>query len=163
MLFSEYIVYTLYIMPRINKTKRTKTRRPRYQKTSKYKSRKGGKAFGSTEPVKLVIKDDKGQILDIPCEVCKNNHYEETPGALNKSKLRSNVGKFLFGEMAENLDTTSIIAYFCNICGHARMIRNRDPLRIVSIPLSSVPPPPPPPQNIPTENPNVLPPPPPPA
>ena len=111
----------------------------RKHKSSKRKTRKnrGGKPFATDVPVKLVIRNNEGKMFDVPCDVCKNNNYTETIGTIGKSKLRSGFGQVMFGDAADILDTTSVILYFCNFCGNCRTIRNKDPLRIVTLPVTS--------------------------
>ena len=121
------------------KTKTQHLRKLRGKKKTR-KNKKGGKAFGLDVPVMLQIKGDSGTTYPVLCDVCKNNNYIETPGTLNKSKVRSGIGQFLLGDLAEDLDTTSIIAYFCNICGKCIIIRNREPLRIIATPVPPLPP-----------------------
>lgn len=101
-------------------------------KTIKNKNQnlKGGKTMSSSSPVKL---DYKGK--DLVCDVCGTNNYTENTGAFDKSKVRSGVGQFFFGDAAEILDTTSVIIYTCNTCGLCKIIRNKDPLSITTKPL----------------------------
>lgn len=109
------------------------TRRRRPQNTRRHRRRRqyhGGKTFAANTPVKLAIMDEAQQPVEVRCEVCRNNHYTETIGTINKSKVRAGIGSVFFGEAAEFLDTTSIIVYFCNYCGHARIIRNNSAIKI---------------------------------
>lgn len=91
------------------------------------KKRRGGKTFASSKSIKLSYNGG-----DVVCDVCKNNNYTETIGAFDKSKVRSGVGQAIFGDVAEILDTTSVIIYTCNTCGLCKVIRNKDPIRIVA-------------------------------
>jgi ssDNA-binding Zn-finger/Zn-ribbon topoisomerase 1 len=91
---------------------------------------KGGKAISSSKSVKLNY-HNKG----IDCEVCEKNDYTENTGTFGKSKLRSGVGQFIFGDAADVLDTTSVIIYTCNTCGLCRIIRNKDPISITAEPI----------------------------
>ena len=91
---------------------------------------KGGKTFASNGKVKLTWNG-----TEVICDICKSNNYTETVGAFGKSKVRSGVGQFVFGETADVLDTTSVLIYTCNNCGLCKVIRNKDPLRILSNPL----------------------------
>jgi hypothetical protein len=112
-------------------------RRSHKRTTRKNPHKKGGKSFALVEPVKLVIQNNQGNIFDVPCDVCKNNNYNEVLGSIGKSKLRSGFGQVMFGDAADILDTTSVILYFCNFCGNCRIIRNKDPLRILAVPIST--------------------------
>ena len=91
------------------------------------KRRRGGKTFASSKNIKLSYNGG-----DVVCDVCKNNNFTETIGAFEKSKVRSGVGQAIFGDVAEILDTTSVIIYTCNTCGLCKVIRNKDPIRIVA-------------------------------
>lgn len=102
---------------------------------SKYVS--GGKTTASSFPVKLVFMTEQGVSKEVACSVCGSNHYKETIGTLGKSKVRQGVGQFFFGEAAEVLDTTSIITYFCNMCGVAVVVRNLDTTKIIAQPIST--------------------------
>ena len=102
-----------------------KTRRFRGKR--KNRTYKGGKTFASNKMVQLFYNN-----ASIGCEVCKENNYKETIGTIDKSKVRSGVGQFFFGDAAEILDNTSIIIYTCNTCGLCKIIRNKDPIRIVA-------------------------------
>ena len=73
--------------------------------------------------------------MSVICALCRQNNYTENVGTLGKSKARTGLGSFFFGEVAEVLDTTSIITYFCNTCGLSKTIRNNDNIRIVSGPV----------------------------
>ena len=73
----------------------------------------------------------------VNCSLCGQNNFTETIGTLGKSKVRQGLGSFFFGEVAEVLDTTSIITYFCNNCGLSKMIRNNDNLRILTSPVAA--------------------------
>jgi hypothetical protein len=102
-----------------------KTRR--FRGNRKNRTYKGGKTFASNKNVQLFYNN-----TEISCDVCKENNYKETIGTIDKSKVRSGVGQFFFGEAAEILDNTSIIIYTCNTCGLCKIIRNKDPIRIVA-------------------------------
>ena len=91
---------------------------------------KGGKTISSSNSVKLNYHNKA-----IDCEVCGKNDYTENTGTFGKSKLRSGVGQFLFGDAADVLDTTSVIIYTCNTCGLCRIIRNKEPLVITTSPV----------------------------
>jgi hypothetical protein len=106
-----------------------KTRRNN-KKYSKTKKIRGGKTFSSSTPVKLNYNSK-----DIVCEICNNNNYTETTGALGKSKVRQGFGGLFFGEAAEIVDNTSVIIYTCNTCGLCKIIRNKDPLVIIAQPV----------------------------
>jgi hypothetical protein len=95
-----------------------------------YRRKGGGKTFASSTPVSLSY---NGQA--VTCELCRQNHYTENIGTLGKSKIRSGVTSFFFGDAGEVLDTTSIITYFCNNCGLSKTIRNNDAIKIISGPL----------------------------
>lgn len=154
-------------MPPIRKNTR---RQRRVQNTRGRRPFHGGKTFASSTPVKLAILDEKNNPVPINCEICANNNYTETIGTLNKSKVRAGFGSMFLGEAAEFLDTTSIIIYFCNFCGHARIIRNNSAIKInayiaspdeVLKPIPANTPPPSPEQPTIPENPHEQPPPPP--
>jgi hypothetical protein len=102
-----------------------KTRRFRGKKHNK--TYKGGKTFASNKPVQLFYNEN-----EVVCDVCKKNNYKETTGALDKSKVRSGIGQLFFGDAAEILDTTSVIIYTCTTCGLCKIIRNKDPIRIIA-------------------------------
>lgn len=85
------------------------------------KRKRGGEIFSSSTPVSLVY---NGQSVN--CDACKQNLYEEATGSLGKSKGRSVVSSFFFGDLGQSLDTTSIITYFCTNCGLAKIVRNLD-------------------------------------
>ncbi len=95
----------------------------------------GGKTFASSTPVSLSYNN-----MSVICALCRQNNYTENIGTLGKSKVRTGLGSFFFGEAAEVLDTTSIITYFCNTCGLSKTIRNNDNIKIISGPVF-VPPP----------------------
>ena len=95
-----------------------------------YRRKGGGKTFASSTPVSLSYKGEA-----VKCDLCGYNHYTENIGTLGKSKMRSGVTSFFFGEVGEVLDTTSIITYFCNKCGLSKTIRNNDDIKIVSGPV----------------------------
>lgn len=95
-----------------------------------YRRKGGGKTFASSTPVSLSYKGEA-----VKCDLCGYNHYTENIGTLGKSKMRSGVTSFLFGEVGEVLDTTSIITYFCNKCGLSKTIRNNDDIKIISGPV----------------------------
>ena len=80
------------------------------------------------------VDNTKGNV-PLGCSVCGLNMYEEVVSTLGKSKVRSMAGDFLFGNAADNIDNTSVIAYFCMNCGSCRMIRNNDKIRIVATPI----------------------------
>ena len=99
------------------------------QRQSINKTRKttGGKTFSSNNPVNLHYINNP-----IVCYVCGHNTYSETVGTINKSKARSGVGQFIFGDLADVIDNTSIILYTCNQCGMCKMVRNREPHMIIA-------------------------------
>ena len=101
------------------------TRRFRKLK-SKNRTYRGGKTFATNKPVQLFYNDKP-----VVCDVCKENTYNETIGAFDKSKVRSGIGQAIFGHAAEILDTTSVIIYTCNTCGLCKIVRNKDPLKII--------------------------------
>ncbi len=94
--------------------------------------KKGGDA---SAPISLVY---EGQ--SVPCEVCKRNSYIENYGALGKGKGRSVVTSFFFGDLGQSLDTTSIIAYFCNHCGLAKIVRHLDYRKVLPGQVVAAPP-----------------------
>jgi ssDNA-binding Zn-finger/Zn-ribbon topoisomerase 1 len=98
-----------------------------HKKGGKTRKLKGGKTFSSSAPVKISYNGK-----EITCDICGSNNYTETTGAFGKSKVRSGVGQFFFGEAAEILDTTSVIIYTCNTCGLCKIIRNKDPILITA-------------------------------
>jgi ssDNA-binding Zn-finger/Zn-ribbon topoisomerase 1 len=100
------------------------------KKGCKTRKNKGGKAISSSGAVKLKYKEK-----EVICDVCGSNHYTENTGSFGKSKVRSGVGQIFLGEAAEILDTTSVIIYTCNTCGLCKIIRNKDPLLIISQPV----------------------------
>ena len=106
--------------------------RKKIRKTIRKTRRKngGGKTFASSTPVSLSYNG-----MSVICALCRQNNYTENIGTLGKSKVRTGIGSFFFGEAAEVLDTTSIITYFCNTCGLSKTIRNNDNIRIVSGPV----------------------------
>lgn len=106
--------------------------RKKIRKTIRKTIRKngGGKTFASSTPVSLTYNG-----MSVICALCRQNNYTENIGTLGKSKVRTGIGSFFFGEAAEVLDTTSIITYFCNTCGLSKTIRNNDNIRIVSGPV----------------------------
>jgi ssDNA-binding Zn-finger/Zn-ribbon topoisomerase 1 len=106
------------------------TTRKYHKKEGKTKRKRGGKAISSSGAVKLKYKEK-----EVICDVCGSNHYTENTGSFGKSKLRSGVGQIFLGEAAEILDTTSVIIYTCNTCGLCKIIRNKDPLLIISQPV----------------------------
>lgn len=93
-----------------------------------------GENMGSSTPVSLIY---NGQ--SVPCDLCRQNIYTENIGTLGKSKVRSGLSSFFFGEVGEVLDTTSIITYFCNTCGLSKTIRNNDNIQIQSGPVLAAP------------------------
>ena len=100
------------------------------KKGGKTRRFRGGKTFGSNGPVKLNYNSK-----EITCDICGSNNYKETIGTLDKSKVRSGVGQFFFGDAAGVLDNTSVIIYTCNTCGLCKMIRYKDPIQIISQPV----------------------------
>jgi len=100
-----------------------------------YRNIGGGKTWASSTPVSLTYLNNP-----VSCDVCRQNNYTENIGTLGKSKVRSGLTSFFFGEAGEVLDTTSIITYFCNSCGLSKTIRNNDNIKIVSVPLLAAPP-----------------------
>ena len=90
----------------------------------------GGKSFASSTPVSLTYNG-----MTVICALCRQNNYTENIGTLGKSKMRTGIGSFFFGDAAEVLDTTSIITYFCNNCGLSKTIRNNDNIRIIAGPV----------------------------
>jgi hypothetical protein len=103
---------------------KTNRRRNRNSATKKFR---GGKTFASNKSVKLTY---LGKSL--PCEICQNETYEEIIGTLDKSKVRSGVGQLFFGDMAGIVDSTSVLIYVCKTCGYCRIIRNKDPIKIIA-------------------------------
>jgi hypothetical protein len=103
----------------------SKTRR--FRKTKSSKTLKGGKTFATDKNLKLTYNDN-----EVNCDICKNNSFKETIGAFEKSKVRSGVGQAFFGHAAAILDTTSVIIYTCNTCGLCKIIRNKDPIKVIS-------------------------------
>ncbi len=105
-----------------------KNKTPKHRKSNN-KTRKltGGKTFSSNNPVNLYYNNEQ-----IVCYVCGHKDYSETIGTINKSKARSGLGQFVFGDAADVFDNTSIILYTCNRCGMCKMIRNKDPLMITA-------------------------------
>lgn len=95
--------------------------------SNKTRKIKGGKIFSANKNVQLNY-----QGKPINCEVCGVNNYTENTGTFGKSKVRSGVGQFFFGDAADVLDTTSVIIYTCNNCGLCRIIRNKDPIQIIA-------------------------------
>lgn len=71
----------------------------------------------------------------IICDICKQNNYNEVIGTIDKSKARTVIRDFFLGSESGNIDNTSIIQYFCNICGYCKIIRNKDPLVITATKL----------------------------
>lgn len=59
------------------------------------------------------------------CEICNHKYYEEIYGTLGKSKTRSTVGQFIFGDIAGTIDNTSLVLYVCKKCGYCRIIRDK--------------------------------------
>jgi hypothetical protein len=105
-----------------------KNQTTKHRKSStKTRKRIGGKTFSSNNPVNLHYNNEK-----IVCYVCGHDTYSETIGTINKSKARSGVGQFVFGDMADVIDNTSVILYTCNHCGMCKTIRNKDPLMIIA-------------------------------
>ena len=117
---------------RSTKQKRRKCDIKNIRKNTRKIKRKngGGKPFSSSTPVSLTYNN-----MSVICALCRQNNYTENVGTLGKSKMRTGLGSFFFGEVAEVLDTTSIITYFCNNCGLSKTIRNSDNIRIVSGPV----------------------------
>jgi len=113
----------------MNSTYKRKKNQPKLRKTIRKNKRKlgGGKTWASSTPVSLTY---NGQ--SVPCDLCRQNLYTENIGTLGKSKVRSGLSSFFFGEVGEVLDTTSIITYFCNTCGLSKIIRNNDNIQINS-------------------------------
>ena len=99
------------------------------------RKRGGGKTFAESGPVSLYFANQT-----VKCILCGQNNFTESIGTLGKSKVRQGFGSFFFGEVAEVLDTTSIITYFCNNCGLSKIIRNNDKLRILTSPVAAAPP-----------------------
>jgi hypothetical protein len=89
--------------------------------------KKGGKTFATSKNVSLSYNN-----APVVCDLCKTNNFRETIGALEKSKVRSGIGQAFFGDVAEILDTTSVIIYTCKTCGLCKIIRNQDPIKIVA-------------------------------
>ena len=101
-------------------------------KTRKNKTRKilGGKTFSQTKPVEI-----KYQNRNVVCDLCKNKEFTENTGSFGKSKVRSTAAQVFLGDLAETIDTTSVIIYTCNECGLCKIIRNKDPLKIIAVPV----------------------------
>ena len=66
----------------------------------------------------------------ILCEICNHKYYEEISGTLGKSKMRSTVGQFIFGDYAGTIDNTSLLLYVCKQCGYCRIVRDRSDKKI---------------------------------
>ena len=117
---------------RSTKQKRRNAIKKNIRKSIRKNKRKngGGKSYASSTPVSLTYNG-----MSVICALCRQNNYTENVGTLGKSKMRTGLGSFFFGEAAEVLDTTSIITYFCNNCGLSKTIRNNDNIRIVSGPV----------------------------
>ena len=98
-----------------NATKNKKRKTTRKMKSKRF----GGEFFSSSTPVSLVY---DGQ--PVVCDVCKQNSYTETGGALGKGKGRAVLSSFFFGDLGQSLDTTSVIAYFCKNCGLTKIVRD---------------------------------------
>ena len=106
------------------------------RKTKKKYIIKGGFGFGAGKTtsdgnVKLQY-NDNNILTDVKCQNCSSNNYDEVIGTLGKSKARTIIGDIFLGNDAKNIDNTSIISYFCNICGLCKMIRNKD-IKILAI------------------------------
>lgn len=114
----------------IHSVKRKQERKTKKSARKTYRRKGGGKTFASSTPVSLSYNGEA-----VKCDLCGYNHYTENIGTLGKSKMRSGVTSFFFGEVGEVLDTTSIITYFCNKCGLSKTIRNNDDIKIVSGPV----------------------------
>ena len=85
--------------------KNKKDNKTQCNKTRKIKA---GKMFSSNQSVQLSYQNNL-----INCEVCAANNYTENTGAFGKS----------------------VIIYTCNICGLCRIIRNKEPIKIVAMPI----------------------------
>ena len=107
-----------------------KSKKDNKTQCNKTRKIKAGKMFSSNQSVQLSYKNNL-----INCEVCAQNNYTENTGAFGKSKVRSGLGQFFFGDAADVLDTTSVIIYTCNICGLCRIIRNKEPIQILAMPI----------------------------
>lgn len=105
----------------------TKNRKTRNTKTRKSR---GGKTFSQTKPVEL-----KYQNRTVLCDLCKHREFTENTGSFGKSKVRSTAAQVFLGDLAETIDTTSVIIYTCNECGLCKIIRNKDPLKIIAEPV----------------------------
>lgn len=104
-------------MKSTNKHKK-KTKNDSFTRKIYKHQKKGGDA---NAPVSLVY---NGQ--SVPCDACKQNSYIENYGALGKAKGRAALTSLFFGDLGQSIDTTSIIAYFCNNCGLAKIVRDLD-------------------------------------
>ena len=97
-------------------------------KNARKTRKRGGKTFASSKPVTLSYNNNP-----VNCDVCKSNNYTEVTGTIDKSKVRSGVGQFFFGEAAEILDNTSVLIYTCNTCGMCKIVRNLDNLNKIKV------------------------------
>jgi hypothetical protein len=104
-----------------------KSKKDNKTQCNKTRKIKAGKMFSSNQSVQLSYQNNL-----INCEVCAANNYTENTGTFGKSKVRSGLGQFFFGDAADVLDTTSVIIYTCNNCGLCRIIRNKEPIKIVA-------------------------------
>jgi len=109
-------------------------------RTRKNLKRAGGmtaKRQGGIAGFAPIFESDKSKKLmfngtqEVLCELCKSNSYVETFSSMDKSKTRTIVREFVFGDSSENLDNTSVILYTCNTCGLCKIVRNKD-VKIVS-------------------------------
>jgi hypothetical protein len=105
----------------------TKTNKLRNRRTRKTM---GGKTFSQTKPVEI-----KYNNTYVVCDLCKHKEFTENTGSFGKSKVRSTAAQVFLGDLAETIDTTSVIIYTCNECGLCKIIRNKDPLKIIAIPV----------------------------
>ena len=105
-------------------TKRNKIRNRKTRKTM------GGKTFSQAKPVEI-----KYNNINVVCDLCKQKEFIENTGSFGKSKVRSTAAQLFLGDLAETLDTTSVIIYTCNECGLCKIIRNKDPLKIIAVPV----------------------------
>jgi ssDNA-binding Zn-finger/Zn-ribbon topoisomerase 1 len=104
-------------------------------KTRKTYKKRGGKTFSSNGSQTLTYSVTN---TPVTCEICNSNDYTEVIGTIGKSKVRTGVFNAVFGDgTGDVFDNTSIIMYTCNVCGHCRFIRNKNPLLIVT-PVTAV-------------------------
>jgi hypothetical protein len=89
----------------------------------------GGKTIGTNDTLRLIYKAEN---KEVKCDVCQSNTYKESIASLDKSKVRSGIGHFIFGDWAGIIDSTSVLLYTCTKCGMCKLIRNRGERHIVA-------------------------------